>query len=197
MSSRFLCKKTTRKLLEVNIKKMIGYLTRKVFYRNLTSELTEIILTENGFSINQPFGAKPKLYNWEDLQTIRFSDNYNEVIVEKSDGQIALNNNHIGWYELIQYVPSTFKEFDFKYVAELIDSLKPCGVCGIVAVKENKCLVCETVAWNEEMNENKFDYLKSKQSEFYSDRISNGKEVKKIAEPEHGFKADKNWRLYI
>ena len=76
-------------------------------------------------------------------------------------------------------------------------SLEPCAICGIIAVKENKCIVCETTTWNNEMHEKRIEYIKLKQSEFYSESIKDGIEIKKVAEPEHGFKADKNWELYV
>ena len=176
---------------------MRGYLMRNIFYKKLTSEITEIKLNENGFSINEPFGAKPKLFHWKEIKKIKFSENKNEVIFEKADKQIVLKNNNIGWYEFIQNVPPTFKEFDFKYTIEFMNSLKPCGVCGIVAVKEDECIVCENITWHNEMNEKEFEYIKSKQSELYSDRTKDDIEIKEVAEPEHGFKAYKNWKLYI
>jgi hypothetical protein len=176
---------------------MTGYLMRNIFYKNLTSELTEIKLTESGFSINEPFGAKPKLFDWKEINSVQFSENRNEVIFEKADKKIGLKNNNIGWYEFIQNVPTRFKEFDFYYVSEFMNSLKPCGVCGIVAVREDVCIVCETIIWNNEVVENEIEYIKSKQSELYSELIKDGIEIKKVAKPEHGFKADKNWKLYI
>ncbi|MEN3322675.1 hypothetical protein VP395_02975 [Mariniflexile soesokkakense] len=176
---------------------MIGFLIRKVFCKNLASELTEIKLTENGFSISEPFEANTKSFHWNEIKDVRFSENNKEVIIEKSYKKIILKKNNIGWYDFIQNVPSNFTDFDFDYIKDLMDSLKPCEVCGIVAVRENECIVCETIAWNNEMTESKIEYLKLKQSEFYSDQIKNRKEIKKVAEPEHGFKADKNWKLHI
>ncbi|WP_299156189.1 hypothetical protein [uncultured Tenacibaculum sp.] len=170
---------------------------RKLFFRNLVSPLTEIELIESGFSIKKPFNTKPKLFNWEEIKSIRFTENYNTITIQKLDEKIVVKNDNIGWYELIQNIPSKFKEFDFKYTVELINSLKPCGICGIIAVRENNCIVCETITWNKKMTKNEIEYIKSKQLDFFSDRIKNGIEIKKIAEPEHGFKANKNWRLYI
>jgi hypothetical protein len=94
-------------------------------------------------------------------------------------------------------VPSNFFNFDYDYVKAFMNSLKPCGVCGIIAVRENKCIVCEIIAWNSEMPESETAYLKSKQFDFYSSYIKEGIKIKKVAEPEHGFKADKNWKLYF
>ena len=58
---------------------------RNVFYKKMTSEITEIKLTESGFSINEPFGAKPKLFDWEEINSVQFSENWNEVIFEKAE----------------------------------------------------------------------------------------------------------------
>jgi len=170
---------------------------RKVFYKKLTSELSEIKLTENGFSLNQPFGSKPKVFIWKNIKNVQFSENMHEVNIENFDKQIILKNSYIGWYEFIQNVPTDFLNFDFDYVKTLMNSLKPCGVCGIVSVKENVCLVCETIEWNSRISQSETDYLKLKQLDLYSDLIKDGKEIKKQAEPEHGFKANKNWKLYI
>lgn len=170
---------------------------RKVLYKKLTSQLTEVKLTESGFSINEPFGAKPKLFDWNLINSIQFSENHKEIIIDISDKQIVLRNHYIGWYEFIQNVPLKHTDFDFDFVTDLMDSLKPCSVCGIVAVRENECIVCETIPWNNEMNENEFEYIKSKQTGLYSEDLKDRKEIKKVAEPEHGFKADKNWKLYI
>lgn len=176
---------------------MIGYLIRNFFYKKLTSELTEIKLTKSGVSIIEPFGAQPKLFDWQEIKTIYFSKDWKSVIFKTSNQSIVLKSNNIGWYEFIQNVPPSFEQFDFKYVTELINSLKPCGVCGIIAVREKECIVCETTPWTIDMTENEIEYIKAKQLELYSERIKNGIEIKKIAEPEHGFKADKNWKLYI
>lgn len=176
---------------------MIGFSLRKIFYRKLTKALTEITLNKNGFSILEPFGAKPKFYFWSEIQSIKFSSNYENIIIDFSNKQKMIENRFIGYYEFMQNVPLTFTEFDFNYSKELINSLKSCKVCGIIAVSKNKCIVCETIPWNSKMNENEIEYIKSKQLEYYSEHIKNREEIKKIAEPEHGFKADKNWKLYI
>jgi len=170
---------------------------RKIFLRNMVSPLTEIKLIEKGFLIKKPFGAKPEQYHWKEIKSVRFLENYNELFIVKMQKKITLKNDNIGWYEFIQNVPIRFKEFDFDYVSEFMNSLKPCGACGIVAVRENECIVCETITWNNEVTENEIEYIKSKQLELYSERIKNGIKIKKVAEPEHGFKADKNWKLYI
>ncbi len=176
---------------------MIGYSIRNIFCKKLTLELTEIKLIENGFSIKEPFGAKPKLFNWKEINSIQFSENKDEIIFKKANKKFILKNYNIGWYEFIQNVPTRFKEFDFNYVSEFVHSLKPCKVCGIIAVKENECIVCETTTWNNKIIENEIEYIKSKQSELYSELVKEKIEIKKVAEPEHGFKSDKNWKLYI
>ena len=176
---------------------MIGFLMRKVFYRKMTSEITEIKLNENGFSINEPFGVKPNLFNWNEINSIHFSENNENVIIEKSGKKIILKNCNVGWYDFIQNVPLNFTNFDFDYVKDFMESLKPCKICGIVALNESECIVCENIAWNSEITETEIDYIKTKQLDFYSESINEKREIKKIAEPEHGFKADKNWKLYI
>jgi hypothetical protein len=168
-----------------------------VFNKNLTSKLIEIKLTENGFSINEPFGAKPKIFDWKDIKNIKFSENNNVVIIEKIDEQVILKNNYTGWYELIQNIPTEFTNFDFDYAKTFMDSLKPCDVCGIIAVRKTECIVCETIEWNNKMSESETEYLKRKQLDLYSVLKKDGREIKKQAEPEHGFKANENWKLYI
>ena len=170
---------------------------RKILFRKLASELTEIELNEIGFSIRKPFGGKTKSYNWNKIENIKFAENKKEIIVYKSDKNIVLKNNNTGWYEFIQNVPQKFVKFDFDFAKDLMNSMEPCGVCGIVAVNESKCIVCGTIAWNKKMTENKIEYLKSKQSEFYSESTKEGFKINPVAEPEHGFNADKNWELYI
>jgi hypothetical protein len=184
-------------ILKLYFYQIIPLLMNNLFYRKLASELTEIELTESGFSINKPFGRNSKSFNWNEITNIQFSENKKGVIILNYDKEIILKDNNIGWYEFIQNVPQKFTEFDFSYAGDFMNSLKPCGVCGIVAVNEDKCIVCETIAWNSQMTENKVEYLKSKQSEFYSETVKDGFKIKKTAEPEHGFKADENWILYI
>ena len=170
---------------------------RNFFYKRLTAVLTEIKLTENGFSIIQPFRAKPIIYDWKNIKNIQFSEDKNEVLLEHFKNQIILKNIFTGWYEFIQNVPKEFVNFDFDYVVNLIDSLKACGVCGIVAVKENVCIVCETTQWNSNNSLTETEFFKLKQSEFFAILLKDGREIKKQPEPEHGFKANKNWKLYI
>lgn len=170
---------------------------RKVFCKKMTSEITEIKLTKNGFCVNEPFGAKSKIFKWNEVNNVYFSSNKKDVIVEKLDKKIVLKNCNIGWYEFVQNVPMNYKNFDFNYVKNFMESLNPCKVCGIIAVNENECIVCENIAWNSEMNETEIEYIITRQTEFYTEQTKEKREIKKVAEPEHGFKADKNWKLYI
>ena len=57
--------------------------------------MIEINLIENGFSINEPFGAKPKLFDWDVIKNVRFSENYKEIIIEKLKKKIVLKNKYI------------------------------------------------------------------------------------------------------
>jgi hypothetical protein len=186
-----------KSILKLYYYQILPWLMNNLLFRKLASELTEIELTESGFFISKPFGGKSKSFEWNEIKNIQFSENKKQVIILKSDKKIILKNNNIGWYEFIQNVPKKFTEFDFNYTGDLINSLNPCGVCGIIAVNENKCIVCETIAWNKEMTKTEVEYIKLKQSDFYSELIKEGRTIKKTAEPEHGFKADKSWKLYI
>ena len=62
---------------------MIGLLMRKIFLRNMISPLTEIELNEKGFLIKEPFGAKLKQHNWEEIKSVRFSENHNDIFILK------------------------------------------------------------------------------------------------------------------
>ncbi len=159
--------------------------------------ITDIEFTKSGFVINEPFGAKPKELEWNDVKSIRFSNNDKVLIVKTAEKEIALNDDQIGWFEFIQNIPESFKQFDFKKVYFIIDSLKSCEVCGIVAIRNNICKVCSSEPWNQYSGKSKTDYLKEKQLEHFEYKLKNKTEIKKIAEPEHGFKADNNWKLYI
>lgn len=176
---------------------MVRFLMRKVFSKNLTSELTEIKINENGFSLHEPFGIKPKLYDWKSIKNVYFSENNTEVIVQNLVKKIILKNNNIGWYEFIQNVPSEFINFNFQYVTLFIDALIPCDVCGIVAVNETECLVCKNATWNSKMAQSKIEYIRLQQLNLFSVLIKEGSEINNQAEPEHGFKANKNWKLYL
>ncbi|AXG70952.1 hypothetical protein KORDIASMS9_03207 [Kordia sp. SMS9] len=176
---------------------MVGYLMRKFLFKKLSNAITDIELTKSGFVINEPFGAKPKELEWNDVKSIRFSNNDKVLIVKTAENEIALNDDQIGWFEFIQNIPESFKQFDFKKVNFIIDSLKSCEVCGIVAVRNNICKVCDCEPWNQNSGKSKIDYLKEKQIEHFEYELKNKKEIKKIAEPEHGFKTDRNWKLYI
>jgi hypothetical protein len=176
---------------------MIGFLMRKLFYKKLTSKLTEISINEDGFSLQEPFGAEPKVFTWDFITDIYFSETKNEIIIQTLEKQINLTNKYIGWYELIQNVPNKFVNFDFDYVVLLLNSLQSCEICGIVAVKENECIVCENTPWNTKMDQNKIEYLKLMQLKLFSLRIKEGREIKSQTEPEHGFKSNKDWKLYI
>lgn len=170
---------------------------RKVFYKKLSSDLTQIELTPNGFSLLEPFGAKPQIFDWKEITDIYFSEDKKEVILQNADKIIVLKNNFMGWYEFIQNVPHHFANFDFQYVITFMSALQPCEICGIIAVNENECLVCENTAWHNEIADPRTEYLKAKQLQLYSELLKEGKEIKQHAEPEHGFQADKNWKLYI
>ena len=176
---------------------MVGYLMRKFLFKKLSNAVTDIELTKSGFVINEPFGAKPKELEWNDVKSIRFSNNDKVLIVKTAENEIALNDDQIGWFEFIQNIPESFKQFDFKKVNFIIDSLKSCEVCGIVAVRNNICKVCDSEPWNQNSGKSKIDYLKEKQLEHFEYELKNKTEIKKIAEPEQGFKADNNWKLYI
>ena len=78
-----------------------------------------------------------------------------------------------------------------------MQSLQPCEVCGIIAVTDKVCIVCGNVPWDNEKKKSKSEYLKAKQLKLFSPLLKAGKPIKQHAEPEHGFQADKNWKLYI
>ncbi|KUJ59091.1 hypothetical protein AR687_24980 [Flavobacteriaceae bacterium CRH] len=71
------------------------------------------------------------------------------------------------------------------------------AVCGLIAVKENECLVCKKTSWNNKIDQSKTEYIKLMQLDLFSARIKEECQIKNHVEPEHGFKADKNWKLYI
>lgn len=167
-----------------------------IFFKNLSFELTEIELIKNGFSIKKPFGSKQKLFFWKDIKDISFSKDYNEIIIQ-NDTVNLIKSNNIGWYELIQNIPLSFTNFDFEYVKSFIELLESCQICGIVAVSSKKCIVCGNIAWNNENPQNKLDFLKDKQLDFFKIHLDNKIRIKNYAKPEHGFKADENWKLYI
>ena len=176
---------------------MVGYLMRKFLFKKLSNKITDIELTKNGFIINEPFGAKPQNIEWNQTKSIRFS-NYDKVLIIKTaEKEIILNDDQIGWYEFIQSIPKKFNQFDFKKADAIIESLNSCEVCGIVAVRKNVCKVCESETWNQNTGKNKIEYLKEKQLEHFEYKMENKIKIKEFAEPEHGFKADKNWKLYI
>lgn len=79
----------------------------------------------------------------------------------------------------------------------IIDSLKSCEVCGIIAVRSNICKVCDFKPWNLNNEKSKVEYLKQKQIEHFEYKMKNKIEIKRFSEPEHGFKADSNGKLYI
>ncbi len=176
---------------------MIRFLIRKVFYKKLALELTQIEITENGFSIKEAFGGKTKIFDWKTIKDICFSENKDEIIIQNSNKKIIIKSRNMGWYEFIQNVPRNFLNFDFHYVKTFMDALKPCEICGIIAVKENECLVCEQTSWNDKMSQNKIEYIKLTQADFFSAWLNDGHVIKIPAEPENGFLADKNWKLYI
>ncbi|MBZ4034482.1 hypothetical protein K6T82_06875 [Flavobacterium sp. 17A] len=176
---------------------IVSFLMRKVFYKNLTSELTEINLLENGFSMQEPFGVKPIILDWKNVENVYFSEDKKQVIIQSLKKEFVLKNNFMGWYEFIQNVPSKFTNFDFDYVSDFMKSLQPCDICGIVAVKENHCLVCQNVPWNDQINGSKIDYIKQKQLTLFASNIKEGKEVKQYAKPEYGFKVNENWKLHL
>ncbi|REG84121.1 hypothetical protein C8N41_10722 [Winogradskyella sediminis] len=176
---------------------MVGYLMRKFIFKKLSNKITDIELTKKGFVINEPFGAKPKKLEWNQIKSIRFSNNDKILILKIDENEIALNHDQIGWFQFIQNIPKSFKQFDFKKVDLIIGSLKSCEVCGIVAVRNNVCKVCDSEPWNRNSGKNKMEYLKEKQLEHFEYELKNKTEINKIAEAQHGFKADKNWKLHI
>ncbi|WP_299335031.1 hypothetical protein [uncultured Psychroserpens sp.] len=176
---------------------MLGYLMREIFFKELSNKITDIELTKSGFIINKPFGAKPQNIEWKQLRSIRFSDNDKVIIIKTVEKDIILNDNQIGWYEFIQSIPKIFKQFDFKKANSIMDSLKSCDVCGIIAVRDNICKICESEPWHQKSKKDKSEYLKDKQLEHFEYELKNKIKIKAFAEPQHGFKADENWKLHL
>lgn len=174
---------------------IIKWLMHNFLFKKLTVELSEIQTNKEGINFRKAFDSIVKFYKWDDIKNIQFSSNYKNVVFDFNGKKIVLNNSTTGWYELIQNIPADRFTFDFKYAEALIKSLKSCEICGLEAVFEQKCLVCQNSVWNPSFDDEKLNYLQSKQLKLYSELLKENKTI--LNKPEHGFKSAADWKLLI
>lgn len=126
--------------------------------------------------------------------------NENEVVVYlQPSNELHFAASHYGYYDLIRKMPKGFKSFDYEFVERVFERLEGCETCGLLAVKDVKCLACGSAKWDISML-SKFDskeaYLIQEQIDLF-EPLDDEDEINLNNTPEDGFQSDLNWKPVI
>ncbi len=177
-------KKTTNKMVKDAVIKVLA-------------EMVIVESNEQGYSIWKNKGELQVKRNWIDIEKAELS---RDKLVLHSNGKVAdiIERSASNWFELIQNIPDNMFPFNESLVRVLIDELEGCEVCGLVALKDDRCELCGVNKWTPMMSEayhNKSEYLKENQEDLFKDESTG--EIKVTITSEAGFEVFKEWSNHM
>lgn len=131
--------------------------------------------------------------NWNDFDDIKLSNENVSIIKNKKIVHI-IDDSYLGWYQFIQDVPIGFDSYDYIFVEQFFNNLKGCQICGLLALKNDKCLACGSEVWNKNLLElfnSEVEYIKEEQLDMFEPCEDDP--ILLNNDPESGFKSDPNW----
>ncbi len=105
------------------------------------------------------------------FNSITFSNN---VKLLKKEKRIAhISNIEQNYYLLLKKIPlSCLNYSQTKIISDFKNSLKPCEICGYIAVFDNFCRYCNNIQWekcSKDNYENKSEFIKEQQMDLFID----------------------------
>jgi hypothetical protein len=149
-------------------------------------------VNKTGFRIVK--GTSVKQLYWRDIQWINF-DNEKFRLILKEKRRIEIDKKTQNLYLLLKSIPFGYKDFDYDYINSYFSGLSTCVVCGLIALKDSKCLSCGCTTWTNELEKdysNYEEYIKANQLEIFATMERNEKfsDFKII---DKNFEFDSNW----
>lgn len=178
------------------------------FYSKIISSQILNINKQN-FQLNEfrtPSGkTKTKIYKWDDFSKTEFDSENQEIkLIAKNGKDLEINSKFSNWYFFIHNIPSRLRNNKIDHFNKnLFLDLSTCLVCGTIAFKNNKCMSCGSISYDEakkdanyEEFKTELDYLKNEQLELF-ETLEEGEKVEFYLDEDPLFKLDKNWKPIV
>ena len=143
------------------------------FFKQALSKLFLTKVTDSHLEIsplNSKSKSKPRYIFWKDVDDVKLEEKKLLFIRDQTTFYTIDKDYCIGWYHLIQEIPTGFKSYDYTYVKNFFKSLKGCEICGLNAVSDRTCLYCDYDTWSDDLLKSfnsKEAYIKQSQLEHF------------------------------
>lgn len=105
-------------------------------------------VNKSGFKLLK--GTKSTQIYWNEIESIRLDTDKMKLTI-RVKSKLVIDNSTPNFYCLLKNIPIGFSDKDYNYIRSFFSGLKPCAVCGTIAVREQKCLSCGCSTWNASM----------------------------------------------
>jgi hypothetical protein len=153
-------------------------------------------ITNNGFSLGN--GKKNVQYRWDDFDTAEINPSRLEVKL-KGRKKLIINDQFFSFYTFLKKIPHHYKSFYYNTIDNFFDQLQPCKVCGLIAATTEKCLYCNSVEWNTEIEKEYHTYeayVKASQLEVFATWEKN-EPFCDFKLTNHAFNTDPDWKPLV
>jgi len=121
----------------------------------------QVDLDRDGFSMRGLVGLRK--YVWRDFTHAQIDDEISTLILN-GNKKIEITADSHQFYLLLRSLPQGYAGLDYSKITEFFANLKPCKICGSIAVQDDACLECATPVYDPE-----FDVDFSSEAEFIKD----------------------------
>lgn len=157
-------------------------------------------INEYGFEIHTYKNGhlkKNTLIRWESISRIKVT--YNLDILLNTGEWINLDTKTEHYHYLLKSLQNYLPNISKSQIKKKFSRLKPCPICGSIAVDYKHCEACGTAIWKSEFKrnyDNPMNYVRAKQLDLFASLHKNS--IQKIAFSSNDtFELDKNWQPII
>ena len=158
-----------------------------------------ISIVDTGFNIKKILDENEKVFIWNEIEDMRFSVEKDEIFLLKNNRVIdEVLVNYIGWNGFLKSIPKGYKSFDYEYRENYFLGLIGCEVCGLIAVKNDKCLSCNSDKWSTFLSEifnSKDSYIREEQLDMFE--VEDMEKIDINNRAKEGFESDLEWKCLV
>jgi len=161
----------------------------------LKSKKQTIIDSADNKSFTISNGMKKTQYYWNEIQDIKFDkEPFRLTIFAKR--KLTFDEKTQNRYLLLKHIPLGFSSFDYTYRDSFFVNLKPCIVCGTIALQDDECLLCGCVSWSADLEKNYSsyeEYIIENQLDIFA-TIDENEKFNNFKINDKNFDSDPNWK---